>query len=786
MNSNTLKLYLTLLIVLLLTGCGATIETPRNEKVYTDPPDVIIKRVEPGPNFRVLLNDQDITDFFVFDKKRATAEASNIATFLVDGQNSLQMIDPDTDVRNFYFDNTGPLIHLLNVSRNGDITLSGYAEDPSGVASVRVNNKAVTLDFANRFALSIPNASIIRFTTTDQKGFQREQVFAAPGNVLSQALGIRVGQGGLNFVATEIENLVEADVFAEMVRPLNPIDRGTKRISVDAGPFSVGANVKYEIKVNDVTINSADFNLKPTNNNEDLEVSGALRGAYADLTIYAEGSVKVDLPWPADDIKISLDATMTGDLDLNEVSFKGELDAVANNGTIDSHVSLSQFNMSGIDLDIDGAPGVLGDFVSWLGNRATFLLELILKPQVSRVASNKVGEFINVYLPSIALGFNNSVVNASIKPTDVLGPSEGLDIQLAANISPQTTHGPLQAGSLHRANGFLPAPSTISPNGTQRHVGIVVSEDIINQALAAATRSGMLNITLPSDAVPVLANIDPANSVIRARMVPSAAPSVDLLGAQEKGLGVLTFNDFYLAFEAYSLDKQVWELMLGAELNVGATFDIGMTEQNNIALEVIGNPRIELLEFRGLASFLVNENTAQNLIDDFVPLLLPIALQSVGIIPMPSFSGYSAQVGEIWVAEDAGKFAALTADLTKVTSGILSTTATNSSISGASILNYEMPIPVATSTASVNDGNQGISPFAVNGALVIIPLDNFNENRITQYRYRLDSLPFSLWRQRDAIELYGLKDGTHLLEICARMAASEYCQTEVLEIDNRL
>lgn len=725
MRLNYSRLFFTALLAIFLSACKTvTIEQPEEGAVLSSAPDIVLSFPKGAPDvLTVTLNGEDISSQFSTSDSGATATGANINSFLVDGENLLKVVKPNTPLRKFFFDKSGPKVHITSVS--GNLTISGYAEDPSGVASVSANGTSISLGANNTFTVNIANANYVDFVATDNLGYTRTERYARPNVSMSNALGMRINRDGLDFLEAEIEALLVSDDFGDLVVGFNPI----------ADDSILGSG--YKIFANDATLDAASLALNVTGSNGNFGLSGSFHDIWADV------SVEID---PL----IGWDFTIDGDITLSRADFSATATIGASNGALTVDVNVSSLNLDRIRTDINNFPDwLLTPFLEAF----EWLFEIILKGQIETIAEEKIIEFVDTFPGSLVLEINGGSMTPDISPESVTSPSNGVNVQLGAHLFAVSTHGPDQVGSRFVGTGALPTPTTTPPGGTEKNVGVVVSEDMINQALAAATEAGILNFTLSASDIPDLGGIDQGASDVRLRLVPVSSPVIDLVSSDAEGLGTLEFNDFYLAFEALPAGQSQWQLLLGTTLDISATADLGVTSENAIAVDVIGVPRINIRDIDDNSSLLLNEAFTQQLINEFTPIALPIILNAVGAIPLPSFEGYGLNVGGLWVFDSAGHFAGVAANLVKV-------------ITTASA--------AAPRTFADVEGGLARTVFAssvVEGDVVVIEAssDDVSGGDVS-YRYSVDGRPFGLWKTNSQIKLYNQKAGDHSVTVCARSA----------------
>lgn len=731
MQPNSIRLVTLAFVALFLTACKTvTVEQPEADSVHTTAPDVVLAFPNGKPDtLEITLNGQDITSQFAVTDSGATATGSNIASFLVDGKNALKVVKPNTPTRFFTFDQSGPMVHIMEVTEGGSIGISGYVEDPSGIASVTVNGTSVTLDGDNNFSVSVANNDYVEFVSTDTNGYTRTQTYARPGVAFNDAMSLRVARSGLDFAVAEIEALLVSDGLSDLIAGLNPILEDS----------FLGNDITVDVLAASIDDASIAFNITGSGGNFNL--SGDVYDLAADFSAF------IDYVWPLGT------GTIDGSFYLDHAGFSADATVTASGGNVNVDVNVT-------DLDLDAIRSDINNFPDWLLTPIyeifEWLFEIIIEGQVESLAEDKLSEFLDAFPDSIVIDIDGNQVKPLVSPESVSSPSNGLNIGLGAHIYALTENGPNQVGSAYDAAGAMPSPTTTAPGDSERDVGVIIAENTINQALAAIVESGILNISMTAAELPGIGDVDPSAANVRVRLAPTSAPSIDLISSQETGLGRLNFQDFYIAFDVLPEGETEFQTFLGATLDISAAADLGVTDENAIAIDFVGVPSIVIRDLDDEGSISLDEGLAQTLFDEFIPVVLPPVMNAIGAIPLPTFEGYGVNVGSLWVVDAAGDYVGLTADLIKV-----------ETMAAA---------PAPTTFASIGGGAQAASfsltgTPTIEGDKVVINVGGVNPSEgDLQFKYSLDGAPYGVWKRVDEITLYGVRPGDHTVSVCSRTA----------------
>jgi len=503
----------------------------------------------------------------------------------------------------------------------------------------------------------------------------------------------------------------------------------------------------FEINVTDARIGNADLSLAIASSADGtLNVSGTI------TNFWGTGNLFIDQLWPFPDTRTN------GTVAADRVTFSSTAKvSIVNSKPV---LSLGTLNIGLGTLTVSF--GILPDWLlSPIVNIFKGIIEWILEGQIKSILPKKMNELLDTFPDSLVLDVNGNKIKPLVLMSTFTSPSNGLNMSMGAKLSAMTTNGPKVVGSPWKDMGAVPAATNTSPTGIVKDIGLVISSNLINQALSAATASGMLNISITEADIPGLANTSGvvAGEHVRVRLVPSSAPSIELVKSS-KGLGTLRIHDLYLGLDTTSGTNNTFQLLMGSTFDLEVTADLGITAKNAIALEIVGVPTVRIRSIDPASAFVLSESLAQKFMDEVTLKVLPVVMSAIGAVPLPSFEGYGLSVGELWVTDTNANYAALVASLVKTTTTARSLPpATYASVKNGSISSRSGLSSAAASTA-----------VDVNGTAVIA-LDGYNpsEGRL-QYRYSLDGAPMSLWKERSSLRFEGLQPGLHTVKVCARTA----------------
>ena len=221
--------------------------------------------------------------------------------------------------------------------------------------------------------------------------------------------------------------------------------------------------------------------------------------------------------------------------------------------------------------------------------------------------------FANTFPASLHITAFGGTVRPAASVAAVSGSAGSLDLTASAGLVPVSNNGPQGLTYNSAGTGPAPAATTTAPNGTSYPIGAVVSKDLINQALAAATQAGVLNTTLTSAEVPALAQIGPLLSLfnlsttisnVRLRLVPSSAPALSL-AASGPSLGTISINNFTVIVDIQTAGQTAYTPLLSLTFSASAGFTLSQVGTKSLRPVLTTWPSVQGKSLTDLSSGLV-------------------------------------------------------------------------------------------------------------------------------------------------------------------------------------
>lgn len=680
-----------ILTLLCFYGC-IEIQSPEKDQVYTLYPDIELTFSKGAPaDLTVTLNDQDITEYFDVQSTGAVAGGNDVGEFYRNGKNKLVASGGGNfDAVTFIVDLSGPTVHFTEVRRQnddsrlfgglidkivditvevideivngegvpggnsvvehfeikGDILVKGFVEDPSGVDRLEINGMELALtetDGEVRFEGTIADAQVFDVTARDANGSERRCQYANPKVSLQNALGVKVDAGALDFLEAEAAYQMSGDKLSDLIISMNPLQSGK----------IIGNS--YQINAQSVQMGTPNFDMEILGE-EGLRIQGNLPEMMVDI------KVRINPIWPLPSFSV------TGKVGARNVHFNSIADIDVQNGKIMVVIDQLHLDLQGMFHDIKNFPDWLIRPVTGLFER---LIERILANQVKTILPVKVSDFINVFPESLIFDIMGKKIKPFIVPSDFSTDMSGIYFDMGTLIYSLEENTIDAIGSLYADAPPLPPAESVTPAGQRKDVGVVVSANMINQALSAAYEAGIMHMSVSQADIPELAQLGSGQDSFRVRLEPASPPEIQLIKS-ETTLGRFTMRDVTLNFDVKAPGESDFTLFFGTTVDVTASADINANPENDaLVVTFDGVPQIIIRDINDSGMISIGdwgEAAIEDAVNQFTALVLPFVMDQIGAIPIPTIAGanmaqYTMRVSDIWVMDDAGHYLGFAGDL---------------------------------------------------------------------------------------------------------------------------
>ena len=470
--------------------------------------------------------------------------------------------------------------------------------------------------------------------------------------LVPSGVSLRVGPSAVQFVGDQVINSILAQpAFNSTMVAANPMATGNVLLSTWSAS---GTNWKAASGTSTVTAAAA--------NDGTLNVSGQINNITADVSAAITGLVNLNL---------------SGKAVISNVTFNGTAKiAPGINGSV-ATVTVPTFSLvaHGVTVTVPGFPASLVDAIV-----SGFQVDIQnqLGAKLRSVLAATVTSFANTFPASLHITAFGGTVRPAASVAAVSGSAGSLDLTASAGLVPVSNNGPQGLTYNSAGTGPAPAATTTAPNGTSYPIGAVVSKDLINQALAAATQAGVLNTTLTSAEVPALAQIGPLLSLfnlsttisnVRLRLVPSSAPALSL-AASGPSLGTISINNFTVIVDVQTAGQTAYTPLLSLTFSASAGFTLSQVGTKSLRPVLTTWPSVQGKSLTDLSSGLVLPGSVIDAIWSLIPSqLLPFVNSMLPAIAVPKVGPYTLSVGSIWLTNTSGNFVSFAGNLTSPTPG---------------------------------------------------------------------------------------------------------------------
>jgi hypothetical protein len=784
------RIWLMLGIVAIISGCKQPVEivSPAKDSVSNTAPEFRIRFNNGVPaTFTANINGNAVAQTsFTIAGNEAVLKTTD--AMLKAGDNVFAVTAPNAVKQNFHLDKVGPVVHVLGGTGTSTRTITGFLTDRGGVGSLKLNGSPVTLD-SGKFSVSVPNTTTWNFEATDVYGQVSKDAYTNLGQSFNPAVAARINKQGLDdALPNAIVKIVEQLNFNSYIK--NPVSQSC------SGALIADACAKLDIN---------NVRLAPGNSVQIQALSGntlfvKVRLTRLDLSTTATTYARCKSFLCGGDGTIFGTLNFVGTTTVTNTDFAANLAITAANGAVSVRIVDGSLDVDipfgGLSVDIDFGAVESVPFVGSLLNTVvnglvngllaviTGIVVDIADDFLAGPVSSLINNLISNLLPkSIEFPVANTKLNLGFSPQGFSTSNGGFDLVLANSIGISAVDPAVvqPLGSLF-VTGSAPTWPSVTRDGTGVDLTATLSANLINQALTEAYKGGLLNITLNQSngltigtlfGIPNLP-IDLDGVTDFAINVKGAVPPAVTINSQANaaaGVANVRLLDLTVSLALDFGDGRGLQQVLSSTVDIQSPFDIGITSDNKLTVGIEGTPEVTVRSFsfqvNGVSLSAGTSTTVANLIQTVTPTLLPKALAAIGGIPIPSIQGFSLQLKDLW-----------------------NPSSTNNawiSLGG----NLVTAAAQTTAAAPVIDAQLQMAAFALFGRVTVdqqrsatISLSGYNPGTdALEYRYRVNSNEWTVWKVRNTITLKMLPAGDNQVEICARTdLLKEDCTTLTVSV----
>lgn len=748
-----IKQLVLLLSVFIIAACEqANIEAPTDNYVDNALPPTFKVAFSGGipATLKLQLNTATVNDAFTISDSGAEATGEQLAQYIYPGRNVFR-VEANGQVKQvyFYYDVLGPVVHILDVDRNTN-TVTGYAEDSGGVASLQLDGQPVAVDANGAFSAAFVDQPVNTFVATDSFGYESTTEFARKDQNFT-GISARLNQGGLDFLLAVLEQELGETDFGPIIATL-PVT------SVSPLP-----GINLNIRVTQFDLDQPDIDLVV----QDDETVDARIDLYDfDMGIQVWGNIFL--------IPLNSGAIVHFDRLLIETNYLMDI--------IDSDLSVAldntSYSLQGLAVNLLIIPSYT--YIDAIISSITNNLINAFEPMIVTLSERVIAPIVSDFIKDIPINLQVTVpgdeekVNIRAVPEFLDSKDLGITVDLNTRIwAPEPADVPGQLGSLY-VPGATPSLGATTPSGIPFDFGASINSNVINQALYAAHESGITTMTIRPE---IYANATPAGiavysadsndiaqgDAIGMRIEPTSAPFVKFMPA-DQAAGSLGWNDVHLSFDLYKPEWGEYRTLFGVTFNLEVPFEVGATEDGFLSIGIEQLPTINVLATDSSGLILLPPSFINKTIDYFMPAVLPRLAEELKVIPLPRIYNHSLYMREFWIAGTGNNSLALAGDLVPYT-------VTASAPEPATVLDYQPRNIDVQRDAITSTGTVQTSSVTINNGEVTVDVDGINPEPIRgalEYRYRVDGGGWSVWKRRDKIHLQRLLAGDHQVEVCSR------------------
>jgi hypothetical protein len=489
------------------------------------------------------------------------------------------------------------------------IVVTGTATDDADGLRVTVNGAAVDLGADGSFSASVtvaPGLAIVETRAIDAGGHEARDVravlagpLAAANGIVDDAIGARIGRGGLAAMSRAIADVVETVDFTAAGQAVNPV-------------YDNGGCLGATVNITSIEVGSIDLGLDPTTGSLATDVS------INDLVVRLHASYDVACIGGSSNLTIRAD----------RVRIQGGLALAVQSGDLVSSLSAVTVGFTGFDLDVGGLPdAVVNLFNGVLDDRVASALAGVIRDQVPPLANSALAELSGMSYGVNLLGHQ---VNVGVAASRVTIDSTGAFIALDTRLS--VTGG---EGGMYLAT---PGPIDTSLIAGVDGIGLTLADDAVNELFAGLWAAGALDLTIPaSDDVPVAVLLDDETASVDVKMSlpPTMSTTDDILH--------LGFGDLILTGRDAN-----GEILQQFAVSITTTLAAATSPDGRLEL-AIGPPTAwaQVLVQSDRVERELDADQIEDLMSSVWRLVSPMASDALAEVPMPAIGGVTMTDAEL-------------------------------------------------------------------------------------------------------------------------------------------
>jgi len=619
-----------LMLAIYMAGCNPasttsyTIIAPTANATVTDVPASFVIGYNAKPTSSdVRLNGVAVKRFFTFGDTQATAAGSDLSGYLLQGKNTFS-VDAKTGgpTITFTFDTAGPKVVVMSVTTTEPKQVKGLASDISGVTSLTVNGSSVPVGADGFFTAYVSTAGQYNFTATDGLGHTSTTQIVPEGKKFNPIIKARIHESVVQTIVPAVtEGIKNADLMP-LINPLNPILNTTWKGLVGE-TYGLFAKID-QASLGSVVMNS--FTISPTTDGA-LSINIDINDIAAHMDLKILNGLLPALP-------------IKGWFYADQAHFDGTVKVTAQNGKMQVKIPKVNLGLTGIQLDISGIPSFVEYLINPLIQGVVDAITKVLSAVIPTVIETVLGDELTDMVITTTL-----TIDATPAAGDEIKMALDTGVQAISTIDHNlivTLNGGVYA--LSADEGVAPmlgseydSGAVPDPKLDEGNIGVVISDNLINQALSVAYKVGLMRFWIldghlyfgvtPDDTIGAVGKT-------RIRLVPTN-PALFKISGNDTIVSTLELN----AFDIY-LDKKTasgWVPQFQLNMDTAISIELGVDGSNRLTIGMVGTPKFYVNFVENYTALPLDEAALTKTINAILPFIVPAMGNAVSTIEVPSF-----------------------------------------------------------------------------------------------------------------------------------------------------
>jgi len=619
-----------LMLAIYMAGCNPastttyTIVSPTANSTVTDVPASFVfgYNVKPATS-DVRLNGVSVKRFFTFGDAQATAAGSDLSGYMLQGKNTFS-VDAKSGgpTISFTLDTAGPKVVVMSVSNAEPKEIKGLASDVSGVSSLTINGVSAPVGADGFFTAYVSTAGQYNFVATDNLNHTSTTVIVPEGKKFNPIIKARIHESVVQTIVPAVTAGIKNADLAPLIAPFNPILNTTWKGLVGE-TYGMIAKID-QASLGSVVMNS--FTISATNDGA-LSMNMDINDIAAHMDLNILNGLLPALP-------------IKGWFYADQAHFDGTVKVTAQDGKMQVKIPKINLALKGVRLDVSGIPSfveyLINPLLQGVVDAVTKVLSAVIPTVVEQVLGNELTDMVittTLTLDMTPAAGDEIKMSLTTGVQAITTTNHNLVVTLNGGVSALSADEAIapMLGSEYDA-GVVPDPALDEGN-----IGVVISNNLFNQALSVAYKVGLMRFWVYDKHL--YFGVTPDDSIgtvgkSRIRLVPSN-PAAFRIAGNDTIVSTLELNAFDIFLDVKKATG--WEPQFQLNMDTAISVELGVDAKNRLTIGLVGTPKFYVNFVENYTALPLDETKLTQTINAVLPYIVPALGNAVSTIEVPSF-----------------------------------------------------------------------------------------------------------------------------------------------------